>query len=239
MQDVTALLNAGIRAAQAGKNAQAKPLLVQVVAHDPQNEAAWLWLSRVLPTVDQRLKCLDHLLAINPNNQAAQEANEVLKLQQLLSDVTLFSESATASCIPSKRLGELLVEQGVLTAAELETALGELAQAAKAGNRIQLGELLLRGHGLRREHLARALEAQIVADQLPREDRRMPSLGHFLVHQGALSVDQLADALAIQSGQPGNWPQIGALLIKLGYITPAQLADALSTQYHQYNGSFM
>ncbi|MBN1137964.1 MAG: hypothetical protein JXM73_15345, partial [Anaerolineae bacterium] len=71
MPDITELLRQGIAAAKAGQNQQARDLLLQVVDRDESNERAWLWLSGVVDSLDDRRLCLENVLAINPANPYA------------------------------------------------------------------------------------------------------------------------------------------------------------------------
>ncbi len=66
------LLQRGIEAARAKRNAEARELLMQVVQLDEQNEQAWLWLSGVVESFDDRRVCLENVLALNPGNSRAQ-----------------------------------------------------------------------------------------------------------------------------------------------------------------------
>jgi tetratricopeptide (TPR) repeat protein len=69
---VTQLLAQGIAAAKARRNEEARQALLQVVDLDRRNEQAWLWLSGVVESLDERRTCLENVLAINPNNTHAQ-----------------------------------------------------------------------------------------------------------------------------------------------------------------------
>ncbi len=71
--EVQGLVQAGIAAAKAGEREKARELLLQVVAHDEQNELAWLWLSGVVEADEDRRICLENVLAINPDNRVAQK----------------------------------------------------------------------------------------------------------------------------------------------------------------------
>jgi len=72
MQTKPDLLQRGIEAARAKRNDEARELLMQAVQLDEQNEQAWLWLSGVVESFDDRRVCLENVLAINPTNQRAQ-----------------------------------------------------------------------------------------------------------------------------------------------------------------------
>jgi tetratricopeptide (TPR) repeat protein len=72
MTDIAELLRQGIAAAKAGRGQQARALLTQVIEQDKGNEQAWLWLSGVVESRDDRRLCLEQVLAINPGNVYAQ-----------------------------------------------------------------------------------------------------------------------------------------------------------------------
>jgi hypothetical protein len=65
------LLQEGIQAAKRGDNAWAASLLRQALEFNPRNIPAWLWLSSVVETDPERRECLESVLAIDPDNQAA------------------------------------------------------------------------------------------------------------------------------------------------------------------------
>ena len=73
------LLKQGIAALNAGRTAEARRLLVQVVQQDERNEMGWLWLSGAVDTDEGRCVCLENVLAINPGNEAAQRGIKVLR----------------------------------------------------------------------------------------------------------------------------------------------------------------
>jgi tetratricopeptide (TPR) repeat protein len=75
------LLRQGIAAARAGQKAQACDLLLQVIALDEGVEAAWLWLSGVVDSPEERLICLENVLTLNPGNTAAQDGLRWLRDQ--------------------------------------------------------------------------------------------------------------------------------------------------------------
>ena len=70
--DLKQMLRDGITAARAGHREQARELLLRVIEKDERNEPAWLWLSGVVEDVEEQRICLENVLAINPNNAAAQ-----------------------------------------------------------------------------------------------------------------------------------------------------------------------
>ncbi|MEJ2209428.1 MAG: bacterial transcriptional activator domain-containing protein [Anaerolineae bacterium] len=73
------LLQQGIAAAKAGRKEEARRLLTQVVDLDERNEKAWLWLSGVVESTEDRQICLENVLALNPDNQHARAGLEWLQ----------------------------------------------------------------------------------------------------------------------------------------------------------------
>jgi hypothetical protein len=76
--DVEQLLGQSIATLNAGRKAEARNLLMQVVEQDERNEMAWLWLSGAVDTDENRRICLENVLAINPNNGVASRGLESL-----------------------------------------------------------------------------------------------------------------------------------------------------------------
>lgn len=79
MARIDAWLRAAIEAARVGEKDKARHLLEQVVEADQGNETAWLWLSAVMDTREERIRCLETALELNPTNQHAQMALEWLR----------------------------------------------------------------------------------------------------------------------------------------------------------------
>lgn len=77
-ENAEAILKEAIQLAKAGKNAEARPLLDRVTELDPYNEKAWLWLSGVVDTDDDRRICLENVLTINPANERAKKGLEAI-----------------------------------------------------------------------------------------------------------------------------------------------------------------
>jgi tetratricopeptide (TPR) repeat protein len=68
---VAELLQAGIAAAKAGQTQEARHVLLRATELDERNEQAWLWLSGVVESIEDRRICLENVLAINPKNSYA------------------------------------------------------------------------------------------------------------------------------------------------------------------------
>jgi tetratricopeptide (TPR) repeat protein len=85
---VDQLLKEGIAATRAGQKERARELLLQVIAQDEEREAAWLWLSGVVDDPEERQICLENVLALSPDNTAAQTGLRWLAKQGLTPPAT-------------------------------------------------------------------------------------------------------------------------------------------------------
>jgi hypothetical protein len=113
-------------------------------------------------------------------------------------------------------LGELLVEDRLITAAQLEAA---LALQSVATSYVPLGQLLITAKALTRKQLTAALARY----------KNRSRLGEILLKSGDITDQQLRTALACQQHAH---IRLGEALIKTGYITERHLRDALCTQLH-------
>lgn len=114
----------------------------------------------------------------------------------------------------AERLGDLLVEAGVVSDSQIKDALR--VQAATAEH-LPLGEVLIQQGLLTREQLRKVLD----------EGRKWPRLGDVLVRSGAISAEQLQSALAQQ--RKHKIP-LGQLLVRLGHVTDERMRQALGMQ---------
>jgi HEAT repeat protein len=89
------LLELGIAAARAGNKAEARMYFEAVTMAEPDNAQAFLWLSFVLEDPKLSLRCLERVLAIDPDNEQAkrglvwlrsQKGDKAAPLPPLLSD---------------------------------------------------------------------------------------------------------------------------------------------------------
>lgn len=79
--DINATLDQAIVAVREGRKAEARQLLESVLDADERNEKAWLWLSSVVDSDEERIICLDNVLTINPNNEMARKGLAVLRAE--------------------------------------------------------------------------------------------------------------------------------------------------------------
>jgi tetratricopeptide (TPR) repeat protein len=241
MDVATADLQAGIAATRAGDKEQARNCFIRALKHDPGNETAWLWLSHVMPTVEQALRCIDHLLTINPHNKQAQEARDVLNIRLLLEEAAVLRPQTPAPpSTPQRRymLGEALVEARVLTQQQLEQALKEQQRLARKKKSLRLGEVLLRMKLVRPEQLQAAVAVQV--ETLPSSDGVSVQLGEYLVRRGLVTRAQLHQGLAQQAElkRKGQGVLLGDVLVRCGYLTREQLHHTIIEWQQQYNMAF-
>jgi hypothetical protein len=71
-------LELAITAIRSGRKEEGRQLLNLLIQQNPNNENAWLWMSSVVNTDEQRARCLYHVLAINPDNELARRGLQLL-----------------------------------------------------------------------------------------------------------------------------------------------------------------
>jgi len=71
-----------IQAARAGRKVEARDMLMQLVETDPGNEMAWVWLSGLVDSLEDRIIACENALTINPTNQKVRGYLEELQRQQ-------------------------------------------------------------------------------------------------------------------------------------------------------------
>jgi hypothetical protein len=80
--DVESLIKDGIRAYKANKKDEAFEALSKATELDPYNAQAWIWLSAVVESEDDKRVCLENVLHIDPDNAAAQKGLKVLNAKR-------------------------------------------------------------------------------------------------------------------------------------------------------------
>jgi len=63
------MVQRAIQSARAGRRSEARDLLLHVVEADPQNELAWMWLSGLVDSLEDRMIACENVLTINPANE--------------------------------------------------------------------------------------------------------------------------------------------------------------------------
>lgn len=141
---------------------------------------------------------------------------------------------------PWRPLGELLVDDGLLTVDQLERALAEQKKSGRL-----LGEILVDRRYVTGFRIARALAKQHgvelrATDGVDAPDQRAAPtgtralrawrpLGKVLVEGGYVSEVELEQAIVEQ--RKSNGGRLGEILVRRGYLSGPDLARALAEQY--------
>jgi hypothetical protein len=235
MDVVSSNLQAGMTAARLGNKAQAHTHLLRVLASDPRNETAWLWLSGVMPTTEQALRCIEHLLTINPRHKRAAEARDVLRVQLLLQEATSGTHSMASTAHRRYLLGEALVEAKVITPQQLADVLHRQAELTQHNKSMRLGELLIRLKVVTHEQLVAALTAQLESAAPSPNGAQAAHFGEFLIKQESITRAQLHQALTVQQElrRGGNTAPLGEVLVRCGYLERLLLHHMLLDWHHR------
>jgi hypothetical protein len=75
-----------IEAARSGRKTEARDMLLKVVEADPYNEIAWLWLSGLVDTLEDRIIACENVLTINPSNEKVKAYLSQLRHKQSLEE---------------------------------------------------------------------------------------------------------------------------------------------------------
>ena len=113
-QGVDQWLRAGITAARAGQRERARELLARVVEEDEENVLGWLWLSGVVDGLGEKERCLEKVIALDPDNQATHA--RLAYIQRQRADRGLRAGIVAMQAGQRERARELLrrVEEGAL-----------------------------------------------------------------------------------------------------------------------------
>ncbi|HSB01156.1 MAG TPA: hypothetical protein VLE49_10930, partial [Anaerolineales bacterium] len=69
MSSSAEVLQRAIQAARAGRKTEARDLLIDLVEVEPRNEMAWMWLSGLVDSLEDRIIACENVLTINPANE--------------------------------------------------------------------------------------------------------------------------------------------------------------------------
>lgn len=75
-------LNDAIALIRSGNRDSARPILKEIIRVEPHNVSAWLWLVETLPHDVDKIKALEYCVQLNPTDQTAPKALQMLKARQ-------------------------------------------------------------------------------------------------------------------------------------------------------------
>jgi tetratricopeptide (TPR) repeat protein len=96
-------LRQGIAAAKMGQKETARNLLMRVVEQDERNLTAWLWLADAVDSLDDKQVCLENVLTLDPENQAARKGLDWVREQRAAQSAyvpPLISDMPASSATP-------------------------------------------------------------------------------------------------------------------------------------------
>jgi predicted Zn-dependent protease len=101
MEDSPSFYDQAKNAAARGDKATAKTLLDELVFNEPENEPAWLLLADMVEDLNEVSDCLQHALALNPQDAVAQQ-----KYADLLHRMPELAELDSAKAAAAKKADE-------------------------------------------------------------------------------------------------------------------------------------
>jgi hypothetical protein len=129
-----------IQLIKAGDKQEGRQILADVLAGDPKNEMAWLWMAGVVDSDEQRLYCVKEVLKINPSNQAAQQALDSLSKDQVEPGYDAAGRQAAAT-VPADKSAEPIPATPSTAAMPEDRELAEFV-VHELGNHVKKGEIV-------------------------------------------------------------------------------------------------
>jgi tetratricopeptide (TPR) repeat protein len=237
-------LQQGIEAAQRGDRERAYQLIRQALVEDSQHAPAWYYMSFLLDDNERQREYLEWALTLDPNYAAAREALDQLHIRQVLASAR--SIVAPEYQAAPRKIGDYLVDQGLISAAQRDEAVAELAKlephskrrALEEAKAKRLGDIVLARSWLTPQQLASALVRQ--QQDRSRDGQRPERLGEYLMAAALVSSDQLGTALAEQSGlrMRGQHIRLGELMIRAGALVATTLSHVLEQQQQDFSSRY-
>jgi hypothetical protein len=237
-------LQQGIEAARNGDRERAYQLFRQAILEDGQSAPAWYYMSFLIDDAARQREYLEWALKLDPNYADAREALDQLHIRQVLASAR--SIVAPEYLPAPRKIGDYLVDQGLISMAQREEALAELARIDSRTRRATLdsakikrfGDILLARGWLTPQQLAAALVRQ--QQERSRGGQRPERLGEYLMAAALVNGDQLGAALAEQSGlrMRGKHQRLGELMIRGGALAQATLNAILDQQQQDFTSRF-
>lgn len=236
----------GVRAAQEGKRAEARNLLLRVTESDADNENAWLWLASISEYPEELMVFLNNVLRINPENERALEWNKATK--SLLAK-TLVQRGMDAVEDNRKDFARQCFEQALEHEADNEMAW--LWMASVAESEVEKTVCFERVLNINPENETAQMSLQLIQSQITQEMFQEALTAAFDGRQDAakamletvLSRDaEMEDAWVLKSHLANSFEERAECFLKLRVVNPENemakanlaswrmLADKLSDQ---------
>lgn len=143
-------LDEAIQLIRTGQREEGRQMLEELLEADENNEDVWLWLSAVVDSDEDREICLENVLAIDPNNAAAQRGLASLRagrfdVYEMLGDLLEDEEETTArprTFIDDFAVGDQLDDDELVMPSAMRT--NQDAATAKAGKKKKKGGINIR-----------------------------------------------------------------------------------------------
>lgn len=247
-ETIQGMFHEAVQTLKAGQREKARELLRQVLLENPNHARAWLWMSGLVEKREQQKECLERALELEPGCEPAIKGLDFLRLQEFIEEMPAkgFPPAPTdPGQRRARKLGEYLIERGLLSVAQLDYALSEQQklQRGMQGIRVPLGDVLIKLDLLTPKMLASALIEQ-QQEKIESATGTPEYLGEYLVAQGIITREQLSVVLAaqIQFRKQGRKMLLGELLIRAGYVSPSVLETVLEQQradiFRRFEGDF-
>ena len=128
------VLQKAILAARAGQKVEARDLLIGLVEVDPRNEMAWMWLSGLVDSLEDRIIACENVLTINPANE---------KVRTYLTELQKRHQSSIAQKNIAEAVGLFNRAKSHADRKEMEAALDLARQALEKHEAYQEAWLLI------------------------------------------------------------------------------------------------
>jgi hypothetical protein len=231
MQSIQDQIDAGLAASRAGQHLAAQRWFEGVLQHDPYHPVAWLELSKLMPTAEQALRCVEQVLHQHPHNPQALEHKAMLQMRLLVEESAIVENAVAVASSLERRylLGEALLAVNILTQQQLDNALKEQVRLAQNGQSQRLGDILLRQRLIQPDQLAAALASQIAVLSTTIKDQGTGLIGSFLLRHAFITNEQLQQALArqVELRLQGRSMLLGEVLVDSGILSRDSLNHAL------------
>ncbi len=98
----------GIEASKDNQNDRALECFDQALAYDEQNQMAWLWIASLTGSQDRKIKYLERVLSINPENE---EAHTAMQAAQKKNAESLLQDAKSAAVAGEKQKAAGLLDE--------------------------------------------------------------------------------------------------------------------------------